>query len=301
MECGFSYLHSFFYANFTIMKILVTGANGQLGKCLRDAAKAIHGVDFLFLGRDHFAIEQFGMVKQMLQELKPDWVINTAAYTAVDKAEMEQAYALLTNAEAVEHLAASCADVGVRLLHVSTDYVFDGNGHSPYKETDAVNPIGAYAQSKQLGEKLAMQVNKDVTIVRTSWVYSEHGNNFVKTMIRLMNEKESINVVDDQKGCPTYATDLAEALIKICMTKNWQPGIYHYCNAGVITWFEFAKAIAEAIGTSCQVNPIPTSAYPTLAKRPAYSALNTEKIQQAGIQVKPWRESLTRCLHQLGY
>lgn len=281
------------------MKIVVTGANGQLGKCLHDVSANYPGHQFIFLGREHFALEQFGMVHAVLQSLQPDVVINAAAYTAVDRAEQEATLAFLINGEAVGNLAKICKDLNIRLIHISTDYVFDGTKTSPYVELDAVNPIGIYGQSKLLGEQLISTHHPQSIIIRTSWVYSKHGNNFVKTMLRLMNEKEQLGVVNDQFGCPTYALDLAAAIINIALQEA-HSGIYHFANDGVISWYQFALAIKEMTSSNCTANPITTAQYPTLAKRPVYSALDSSLIHKTfGVQISPWKESLASCLKLL--
>ena len=280
------------------MKIVVTGANGQLGKCLQDVASNFPALQCIFLGREHCDLQQFGMVSQVLQALKPDWVINAAAYTAVDKAEQETQAADLINGEAVGHLAKVCKDIAAKLIHVSTDYVFDGTATQPYVETDAVHPVGAYGKSKLIGEQLIQQLYADgAVIVRTSWVYSRHGANFVKTMLRLMKEKESIGVVNDQLGSPTYAIDLANALLSICQHPKFVPGIFHYSNSGIISWYDFAVAIREISGLTCKVNPITTADFPTPAKRPAWSVLNCSKIQTTyGSAIPEWEASLQQCM-----
>lgn len=280
------------------MKIVVTGANGQLGKCLQDVAANFPSLHCISLGREHCDLQQFGMVSQVLHSLKPDWVLNAAAYTAVDKAEQETIAANLINGEAVGHLAKVCSDIGAKLLHVSTDYVFDGTATKPYVETDAVNPVGAYGKSKLIGERQIQQFYPEGSvIVRTSWVYSRHGSNFVKTMLRLMKEKEAIGVVNDQLGSPTYAIDLANALLSICQHPQFVPGIFHYCNSGIISWYDFAVAIQEISGLNCMVKPITTADFPTPAKRPAWSVLNCDKIQKTyGCAIQPWKDSLQQCM-----
>ncbi|MES2646400.1 MAG: dTDP-4-dehydrorhamnose reductase [Bacteroidota bacterium] len=279
--------------------IVVTGANGQLGKCLQDIAPLYPGIKFIFLGRDELPIQEFDITKNVLETIRPSIVINAAAYTAVDKAETEISLALLINGYAVGNLAAVCNNIGAKFLHVSTDYVFDGNAIEPYSETDLVSPVNLYGASKLKGEELAVAANENTVVVRTSWVYSRHGNNFVKTMLRLMKERESIGVVDDQRGCPTYAIDLAEAIIALALQEN-TAGIYHFSNSGPISWHQFAKTINDNISSNCIVNPIPTSAYPTPAKRPVYSALNNEKIiSVTGIKQYDWEERLAVCLDLL--
>jgi dTDP-4-dehydrorhamnose reductase len=287
-------------SNTTTMKIVVTGANGQLGKCIHDVSVEFPQHQFIFLGREHFALEQFGMVNTVLLALQPDVVINAAAYTAVDKAEQESDLAFLINGEAVGHLASVCNALNIRLIHISTDYVFDGTKSTPYVETDAVNPIGVYGKSKLLGEQLIAESNHEATIIRTSWVYSRHGSNFVKTMLRLMKEKEQINVVNDQYGCPTYAIDFARAICNILSQKNAPAGIFHYSNSGPISWFDFANVIAKKIVSHCTVNPISTSQYPTLAKRPKWSQLSNDKMNRTfHLQTIDWEHSLDDCLQHL--
>lgn len=280
--------------------ILVTGANGQLGKCIADIAGNYPGLQFHFFGKDAFPVENTAEVKRIMDAIKPDAIINTAAYTAVDKAETDVENAFLVNSEAVGSLAALCREAGIRLLHVSTDYVFDGTATSPYKETDAVSPVNTYGASKLHGEELALAADASAIVVRTSWVYSSHGNNFVKTMLRLMNEREKISVVADQQGCPTYAVDLAEALVQMATEPRKGGGIYHFSNSGPITWHQFAIAIKEMIGSSCIVDPIPTTAFPTPAKRPAYSVLSNDKIlADYGISQKDWKLRLQECIRLL--
>jgi dTDP-4-dehydrorhamnose reductase len=282
------------------MKILVSGANGQVGKCIRDMALSFPEADCLFLGRDHFAIDRFEMVENVLESIRPEWVINAAAYTAVDKAENEKEAAFLINGEAVGHLARACRRQNISLLHLSTDYVFDGLATEPYPEDAPTNPQGVYGASKLLGESLIRESGANAIILRTSWVYSRHGYNFVKTMIRLMKEKEQLKVVNDQTGSPTYAIDLAEVCLRICLAPKQPTGIFHYSNHGAISWFDFACAIRDLVQASCMVLPIPTSGYPTPARRPPYSVLHTAKIEKTfGIETKSWRPRLEACLQAI--
>jgi dTDP-4-dehydrorhamnose reductase len=278
-------------------KILVTGANGQLGKEFRLIADQYPGFIFLFLSREDLAIHHFELVRNFFRSYHPDICINCAAYTAVDKAETEPDLANLVNAESTGVLAAVCREFDARLIHISTDYVFSGNALEPYKESDPTDPQSVYGSSKREGEVLALQFNPQTMIFRTSWVYSVYGKNFVKTMIRLMKEKPVINVVNDQWGSPTHAADLAKCIMDILASGKFVPGIYHFSNDGIINWFQFAEAIKELTGSHCELNPIPTSAYPTPAKRPAYSVMSKEKIKdQYNIILIPWKKSLADCI-----
>ena len=294
--------------------ILVTGANGQVGTALKNLSAAYPAFDFVFLTREELPIHRFELVTQYFATVKPAYCINAAAYTAVDKAESDKENAFLINGDAVGVLAAACNKFGTRFIHISTDYVFDGTSPEPYKETARTNPANTYGLSKLRGEALCLLQNQDAIIVRTAWVYAEHGNNFVKTMLRLMKERPEINVVSDQVGAPTYAGDLAEAIMAMVDGGNresgtgnnspsdvkWVPGIYHYSNQGRISWYDFAVAIKELSGSACNVNPIPTTQYPTPAKRPAFSLLDTHKIQDTyHLTIPDWKDSLQRCLQSL--
>ena len=279
--------------------ILVTGANGQRGSEMQVITIAYPNYNFLFVTKDKLAIDDEETVKQYFLDHKIDYCVNCAAYTAVDKAETEIEKALLINGTAVGNLAAICKLNNTQFIHISTDYVFDGTATFPYKEDNSVSPVNSYGATKLKGEELAVQNNPASIIIRTSWVYSSFGNNFVKTMLRLMKEREQISVVSDQVGCPTYAADLAGAIMQIITTKNIeeQAGIYNYSNAGVINWHQFAIAIKELSNSKCLVNPIPSSQYPTPAKRPAYSVLDTSKIQKNfNILIPEWKDSLQKCL-----
>jgi dTDP-4-dehydrorhamnose reductase len=281
-------------------KIIVTGASGQLGNELREASKVFGEFEFFFLTRQELSIQDKSLVMNFFQETRPGYCINCAAYTAVDKAESEQEEAFLINGESTGTLAEACKSVNAKFIHVSTDYVFNGNGTRPYREDDPVDPVNLYGASKQEGEVLAQLHNPDSIIIRTSWVYSEFGNNFLKTMLRLMKDRPSLQVVNDQVGSPTYAADLAEAILYIIRSGTWVPGIYHYSNEGIISWFDFATAIGKAINSPCQVNPIPSSQFPTKAKRPAYSAMDKTKIKDIfHLQIPGWKESMERCLGKI--
>ncbi|MCW3074948.1 MAG: dTDP-4-dehydrorhamnose reductase [Flaviaesturariibacter sp.] len=282
------------------MRVLVTGANGQLGQELQALQNSHTNIDFTFLSRTELDISDSDAVQKYFSELVPDYCINCAAYTAVDKAEGEEAAAYRINAAGTQHLALACKSFNTRFIHISTDYVFDGNGTTPYVEESPISPIGIYGASKREGERLAQEVNDDAVIIRTSWVFSSFGSNFVKTMLRLMPAKESLNVVNDQRGCPTYAADLASAILQIISEGKWTPGIFHFSNAKETTWFEFATAIKAHCQFTCTVDPITTDQYPTPAKRPAYSVLDTKKISATyGITIRDWQTSLADCLAKL--
>lgn len=285
-----------------IKNILVTGANGQLGNECRVLANAHPEYHIVFVDREDFSISDKSAVDAFFASHQFDACINCAAYTAVDLAEKEKEAAYQTNAEAVAYLADACKQHNALFIHISTDYVFDGSNANGYDVDDATGPLNVYGESKLAGEQLALEKNSDSIVIRTAWVYSSFGNNFVKTMMRLMKERESIGVVDDQIGSPTYAADLAEAIFTIIsLDKKITGGIYHYTNDGIISWHEFAMAINEIGGyKSCKVNPIPSSAYPVPAKRPQFSILKKDKIQAAlGITIPHWRESLEKCMHLL--
>jgi dTDP-4-dehydrorhamnose reductase len=254
--------------------------------------------EFIFTDRAELDITNQEEVDTCFAKYLPQFCINAAAYTAVDKAETERELATLVNAEAVGHLALACTKYTARFIHVSTDYVFDGTASTPYQEEHPTNPVNFYGQTKLKGEELAVANHPSSLIIRTSWVYSAYGNNFVKTMLRLMADRESLNVVADQYGSPTYAADLAEAILGIISSlgDSSTGGIYHYSNEGNISWFDFATTIKELSASKCSVSPIPTSAYPTPAKRPGYSVMSKDKIKRVfSIPVKDWKESLNQC------
>jgi dTDP-4-dehydrorhamnose reductase len=282
--------------------ILVTGANGQLGSELKAISEHYDEYNFIFVTKEKLPIDNYEFVEAFFKNNAIDFCINCAAYTAVDKAESDAEKAFAVNASGASNLALACAFHKIQFVHVSTDYVFDGTATTPINETDATSPIGVYGESKLKGENLVLQIDPSAIIIRTSWVYSSFGNNFVKTMLRLMQEKESINVVADQMGKPTYARDLAVAIVEIIEQINEKQitdnTIFNFSNNGnAISWFDFATAIKEKINSPCVVNPIPTSAYPTPAKRPAYSVLNTSKIEDTfSINIPNWESSLDNCL-----
>lgn len=282
-------------------RILVTGANGQLGSELKHIANNYPQFDFLFTDRNILPIDQKAAVDQYFGEHKPDFCINCAAFTAVDKAETDQETAMNINGKAPGFLGAASSKVGARMIHVSTDYVFNGNSSIPYKEDDQTDPVNYYGQTKLEGELNLLESNPDAIIIRTAWVYSEFGNNFVKTMLRLMKERPAISVVNDQVGSPTYARDLAKLIMVIVEEENWKKGIYHYSNEGEISWYDFALQIRNAAGLQCEVNPVPSSGYPTPARRPSFSLLDKTRIKSAyHVDVPGWKESLAVCLKELG-
>ncbi len=285
--------------------IIVTGASGQLGTAIKSLAAGYNQFHFNFLTKDELSIDDGAAVQAYFEKTAPAYCINCAAYTAVDKAETERSQAMRINGKAAGLLATACARAGAKLVHISTDYVFDGTASIPYKEDDSTNPVNYYGATKLEGEKLCLANNADSIIIRTSWVYAAYGNNFVKTMMRLMKERESLNVVDDQWGSPTYAVDLATVILSIIAADkdgggSWVPGIYHYSNEGNINWHDFAVAIKKLTGSACVVNPIPTSKYPTPAKRPAYSVMSKEKIKSTYHTVIPqWQSSLAVCINNI--
>lgn len=281
-------------------KILVTGANGQLGQCLQKISSQFEEFEFIFTDSETLDITNKEEVNDFFWQNAPDFCINAAAYTAVDLAETEVEKAFLVNADGAENLAEACAENNAQFIHVSTDYVFDGENNLAYTEEDFTNPLGVYGASKLAGDELALEVNPCSVILRTSWVYSEFGKNFVKTMLNLFATKEELSIVADQFGQPTNANDLAEAIMKIIKSEKITPGIFNFSNLGRISWFDFAEKIAELSDAKIKLNAIETSQYPTPAKRPKNSVLDLEKISKTyAIQLKPWEESLEGCVQIL--
>lgn len=280
--------------------ILITGSNGQLGNEFGAIAKLYEDdYEFIFVSKQDLPIDDFIAVECFFDQNEINFCINCAAYTAVDKAETEIEQAYLINETGTKNLAVQCQKHTVKFIHISTDYVFDGNSTSPITELQTTNPLGVYGASKLKGELAAIEYNPTAIIIRTSWVYSSFGNNFLKTMIRFMNERESISVVNDQIGKPTYARDLANTIMEIIDSwKDEYAGIYNFSNTGnAISWYDFACTIKENTESRCIVNPIPTSAYPTAAKRPQYSVLDTAKLENTfSISIPNWQDSLERCL-----
>jgi dTDP-4-dehydrorhamnose reductase len=284
--------------------ILITGAKGQLGNELKEVSKKYFGYDFIFTDIDLLDITDPVKTASFIQRSKPDWIINCAAYNQVDKAESDYQNALLVNGTAVRNIAGALKDSTCRFIHISTDYVFDGSSNVPYTDSSLPNPLSAYGKSKLEGEKAAL-THYGSMVIRTSWLYSSFGSNFVKTIIRLANEKESIRVVSDQTGSPTYALDLAEAIMQIIsgVIRNqlaFNSGIYSYSNEGVCSWYDFALAIIEESGLKCEVIPVSTSEYPVAARRPPYSVMNKSKIKENyNLTIPHWRMSLKRCIKVL--
>ncbi len=286
------------------MKILVTGSNGQLGNEIRGLADHYPAFEFTFIDIAELDLTDFAATTHFLNQLNPELIINCAAYTAVDKAEQEPELTLQLNAALPGLLASHCEERKSRLIHISTDYVFDGMQHKPYMEEDPADPSGVYSISKLRGEEEILKRSASGIIIRTSWLYSEFGNNFVKTIYNKAKSSPQLRVVSDQIGTPTYANDLAKTILDIIprIDNDQKTEIYHFSNEGVISWYDFAKAITE-IGNinTCEVLPIETKNYPTPAKRPFYSVLNKAKIKtKFGITIPYWRDSLKVCIEKLG-
>jgi dTDP-4-dehydrorhamnose reductase len=284
--------------------ILITGSNGQLGNELKVVSKNYYGYDFIFTDIDSLDITNYGQTSEFIKKTGPDWIINCAAYNLVDKAESEPDQAVLINGIAVKNIAESIKGTECRFIHVSTDYVYDGKSNLPYDENVIPNPLTAYGRSKLEGEKYALQHHGSM-VIRTSWLYSSFGNNFVKTILRHGAEKESLNVVFDQTGTPTYAADLAEAIMSIVsgVIRNqvaMNAGIYNYSNEGVCTWYDFASEIIREAGLLCKVLPVLSAEFKQIAQRPTYSVMDKRKIKENyGLSIPHWRTSLLKCIKLL--
>lgn len=281
------------------MRVMLVGGKGQLGLCFQNVIPeewTLHATD-----SDSLDITKVDQIEEVVSSFRPDVIVNAAAYTAVDKAEIEIELATRVNTIGPANLAKVALKHGSRLVHVSTDYVFDGNSSMPYKEESVTNPLGIYGKTKLDGEVSVLNVLPDAIIIRTAWVFSEFGNNFLKTMLRLGGERESLGIVGDQRGCPTYAGDIATAIVKL-ISLNADGGLYHFCGNEEVSWFEFAEFIfreAHALGAISklpELKSITTDQYPTPAKRPAYSSLDTSKIQNAGIQASDWKLAVKNVL-----
>ena len=281
--------------------VLVTGSNGQLASCIKDLAKQYEDLDFIYTDYKELDICDLNQVNTFFKSNKKiDYCINCAAYTAVDKAESDVEKAFEINANGAKNLAIACSEFDAILIQISTDFVFDGEKNEPYTETDVAKPISVYGASKLQGEIEIKQTLETYFILRTSWLYSEHGVNFMKTMLRLAETRDEISVVSDQIGTPTYAGDLADVILKIISSKNTNFGLYHYSNEGVASWYDFAKTIFEASNLKIKLNAIKTEAYPTPAKRPFYSVMDKEKIKTSlGVETPHWRDGLVRAIKHL--
>lgn len=279
--------------------ILITGANGQLGNEMRELAKN-SSFSFTFTDIAELDITNIDAIDALFQQTKFDFIVNCAAYTNVNKAESEEDLALKINAVAPENLAKIANKYHCKFIHISTDYVFDGSHCQPYVESDEVCPQSAYGRTKLKGEQLAMQANSNTVIIRTAWLYSTFGNNFVKTMMKYGQEKDTLTVVFDQIGSPTYAGDLAQAIYSIVEAETFVPGIYHFSNEGVCSWYDFTKEILQLANIQCDVQPIESKDFPSPAKRPFYSVLNKRKIKETyKITIPYWKDSLAKCIQNL--
>jgi len=278
------------------MNILITGAEGQLGRSFQKISQNHSEHNFLYTDLPETDITNKKALNTLVKKHTIDVIINCAAYTAVDKAETEKELAYHINAYGSKILSEVAKENNLKIIHISTDYVFDGNSTSPIKESYPTSPKGVYGQSKLEGELEIASAACDAVIIRTAWLYSEFGNNFVKTMLRLGKEKDTLSVVYDQVGTPTYATDLALAVMQIIDNGFNGYHLYHYSNEGVLSWYDFAYEIFALSGMKVHMNPIESNQYPTPAKRPAYSVLSKEKIKSVGIKVPYWKESLAQCL-----
>jgi dTDP-4-dehydrorhamnose reductase len=281
-----------------MIKALVTGGNGQLAQSLKDVVNHQDELDVDFQDLPDLDITNKQKLESYFSNNELDYCINCAAYTAVDLAEEQSDLAYAVNAEGPKYLAEVCQKHQVTLIHISTDFVFDGQKRIPYLETDAPNPLSVYGASKLQGERSIQETTEAYFIVRTSWLYSEYGNNFIKTMLRLSETRDEISVVSDQIGSPTYAGDLAEVLIKIVLSSSISYGIYHYSNGGIVSWYDFASEIFKQFGKKIEVKPIKTKDYPTAAKRPKYSVLDTTKIKNNfDCTIKDWQGSLNKVIY----
>lgn len=288
------------------MKVLVIGKNGQLGSEIHELVSVNSKADFIFTGTDQLDLSSEHSINSFLNsQAKFDLIINCGAYTAVDKAEDEREKCFLINSEALRFIVGYCSKNRTKLIHISTDYVFDGSKNTPYNESDETNPTGVYGESKRMGELKILNSSINAIIIRTSWVYSNFGNNFVKTMLKLGSEREQISVVIDQIGTPTFARDLAKACLIIAAEVNiWKQGvsIYHFSNEGVTSWYDFSCEIMKIKGLKCKIFPIETFEYPTKAKRPHFSVLNKKKIKDDfKVEIPQWKESLLIMLDQKQY
>lgn len=280
-----------------MIEVLITGGNGQLASCIKNAVDGADKYKFTYIDLKDLDISDKSEVDKFFEKSKPAWCVNCAAYTAVDKAESESDLAKRVNADGAKYLAMASKKHNSKFIQISTDFVFDGEQGSTYSEMDDTNPLSVYGVTKLEGEKSTINEIDEHFIIRTSWLYSEHGNNFLKTMLRLGSEREELHVVGDQIGTPTYAGDLAEVILEIIKTDSHEFGLYHYSNEGVASWYDFAKAIMEESHTICKVLPIKTEAYPTPAERPTFSVMDKTKIKSGlEIEIPYWRDSLKKVI-----
>jgi dTDP-4-dehydrorhamnose reductase len=283
--------------------IIVTGKNGQLGWEIDQLISQFSQFEFVLVDANELDLSRPDTISSFFQKYQPKYFIHCAAFTAVDKAETEQVLAYKINAESTGEIAKQCAAIDCPLIAISTDYVFNGNGTEPYATSQKADPVNYYGFSKWMGEKLAVENWKKTLIIRTAWVYSTHAHNFVKTMLRLMKEKTELKVVNDQIGSPTYAADLAKAILQVITqwhNGNSTYGIYHYTNSGVISWYDFATEIKVLSGLNCMVHPVSSTEYPTPAKRPSYSVMDTHNIvDDFKVELVDWKTSLKICIDKL--
>lgn len=281
-------------------KILITGGKGQLATCIKDIAEGLNEYIFIYVDVDELDITNQAEVNSFFEFENISFCVNCAAYTAVDKAETERELTARVNKVGALNLAKACNEHGAGLIQISTDFVFDGDRAKPYTEEVAPHPLGVYGDTKLQGEKAVTDSVKEHFIIRTSWLYSEHGQNFLKTMLRLGSERDNLSVVADQIGTPTYAGDLAKVILKIITEKRTEYGMYHFSNEGVASWYDFAKAIFDESNTKVKLLPINAEAYPTPAKRPNFSVMDKSKIKNTlNIEIPYWRDSLKECLIKL--
>ena len=277
--------------------ILITGSHGQLGNEMQQTARRFPQFNYLYTDIEELDICDKAALDAFVKANAVNVIVNCAAYTAVDKAEDDVELCYKINADAVRNIGEIAAENNLKVVHVSTDYVFDGTNHIPYTEDQPVCPATVYGKSKLAGEQALLKTCKQAVILRTAWLYSSFGNNFVKTMMKLGTERDSLNVIFDQIGTPTYAADLADAIMRIISSKNFVPGIYHFSDEGVCSWYDFTKSIHRLAGITCDVRPIETKDYPARTPRPHYSVLNKAKIKSTyGIVIPHWEESLERCI-----
>ncbi len=276
---------------------MVTGANGQLGCALRRLLDREMPGEAIYTDKQELDLTDAAAVENFIRDNEVTHIVNCAAYTAVDRAEEEKRECALINTDAVKNLAAAADLLGAKIIHISTDYVFDGTNHRPYRESDKVNPISQYGTTKRKGETALLALAPESIIIRTAWLYSDTGHNFVKTILSLAEKQNEIRVVCDQIGTPTYARDLAEAVLAVLKSHQWVAGIYHFTDEGAASWYDFAKAILRIAGKKTRVVPIPTEDYPTLAQRPAYSILDRSRIKATyGVEIPHWEDALTDCV-----